>query len=715
MNRIATVKLDSLILDPNNYRIKNDPLYKPVQENDFAKDDVQLRTLTIVSGEKNANISDLVGSFRNNGFLPIDQIQVRPYLDTGRYLVVEGNRRVATLKRMCQDYRARGADIGSLDPEIFDATPVIIFDQADDVSAMILMGLKHISGNRKWSDYNQALFVYDLFKVKGLSKDEICDKISISKVAVGNYLRALALVDQYKESDYGDQFLESKFPLFTELARNRPLKTWIGWNEDSLCAENDNNLTLLFSLISKDVKDSDEDSEESQELVEPAIEKRNELRQLSEMIDDKAAVNYLLKNRDLGAAYSRSTAVREDQTRSWLDSLASDVSVFRTLRVDANGLARMIESREILNEAIADNESAIAQVDRKEGHVWSGSTSLLRSIVVDSYKAFSNFRIDGLSRINIIAGQNNSGKTSLLEAIDLLIKQADVQTVVGLTDKRGKRASSRDGYVWTVDQIQDFALTGVYGDTIIKASLIKGHDSTITDQEYLTTLESSGVCGEVKQSGVGKVYIGRIDCEPLTTKGVCPIIFNTPFYSNEQYNYRRYYLQCCENKSIDQIISFVRENILKSVENIYWDDSVRRFKVSDSKLPRAIDLSQYGEGLQRVFLLALLFVSARNGIVLVDEIENAIHPSLLPKFVELITKLSDEFSVQVFATTHSKECIDSFVLSCKKRGELDDFSFIGLVNQVRANEEVVRIARVYSGADYVRACDIADVDLRGVV
>ena len=54
-------------------------------------------------------------------------------------------------------------------------------------------------------------------------------------------------------------------------------------------------------------------------------------------------------------------------------------------------------------------------------------------------------------------------------------------------------------------------------------------------------------------------------------------------------------------------------------------------------------------------------VYSKDGIICIDEIDSAIHKSLLVKFTDFIQRLAAKYNVQVFLTTHSKECIDAFV------------------------------------------------------
>lgn len=64
--------------------------------------------------------------------------------------------------------------------------------------------------------------------------------------------------------------------------------------------------------------------------------------------------------------------------------------------------------------------------------------------------------------------------------------------------------------------------------------------------------------------------------------------------------------------------------------------------------------------MQRMFGIALALVNSRNGILLVDEIENGLHYSAQPDVWRLIFRLASRLNVQVFATTHSWDCIEAF-------------------------------------------------------
>lgn len=72
---------------------------------------------------------------------------------------------------------------------------------------------------------------------------------------------------------------------------------------------------------------------------------------------------------------------------------------------------------------------------------------------------------------------------------------------------------------------------------------------------------------------------------------------------------------------------------------------------------RIIPIALMGSGFSRLLELTLAFEEVNNGSILIDEIENGLHYSVLNGVWSAINHLSQKFNVQVFATTHSYECI----------------------------------------------------------
>jgi AAA15 family ATPase/GTPase len=100
-----------------------------------------------------------------------------------------------------------------------------------------------------------------------------------------------------------------------------------------------------------------------------------------------------------------------------------------------------------------------------------------------------------------------------------------------------------------------------------------------------------------------------------------------------------------------------------------------------------------GDGMVRLFNLALALVNSKGGILLVDEIENGLHYSIHEKLWELVFKTARDLDVQVFATTHSWDCIEAF-----QRAACEDTSSEGYLIRLGWRRDDI-VATVYDEND----------------
>ncbi len=231
------VGLDSLYLDPNNFRFIDHKDYRRVGPKHLFEDDIQRRTTRFILGRGQENVSDLVASIQESNWLETDPILVRRE-SRGRYLVVDGNRRVATLKHLKRRYEEDAADIGNLDPAIFRKVSVVVYEDADEQHHLVMTGLHHISGERRWPAINRAEAMRRLYELTGQDAGAVCRALGVSKIEFNLSLRTLALVEQYKNSDYGDQFRRAHYNLFREVLRSPAIRKWLSWDQNTRVAAN---------------------------------------------------------------------------------------------------------------------------------------------------------------------------------------------------------------------------------------------------------------------------------------------------------------------------------------------------------------------------------------------------------------------------------------------------------------------------------------------
>jgi hypothetical protein len=84
-----------------------------------------------------------------------------------------------------------------------------------------------------------------------------------------------------------------------------------------------------------------------------------------------------------------------------------------------------------------------------------------------------------------------------------------------------------------------------------------------------------------------------------------------------------------------------------------------------------IPLGSMGDGLRRMFHIGLAMATAPKGILLIDEFENGLHWRVQRELWAALGKAAQEFDVQIFATTHSRDCIGGFVSASEELGIKD--------------------------------------------
>ena len=311
---------------------------------------------------------------------------------------------------------------------------------------------------------------------------------------------------------------------------------------------------------------------------------------------------------------------------------------------------------------------------------------MFESIRVRNFRILDDLRIGGLSRINLIAGRNGSGKTSLLEAIFLLAGAGNPQlaanaNVIRIT--RGSEARSDEEIstaeiegLWkvlfsnldttrTMEVTCDHALRGrltleVALGTRRATSVPLDHvgdgvATNLPDERSLTFrfTDSEGLQAESHISIKGRGL--EFEANKST---------NAPFNASILLSRSGSVQQDAaflgglrRQKRGDVLLEALRvvEPRLESIEDISAGGSPMIW--GDIGLSELVPLPVMGEGMTRIARLVLVISSTQGGVVLVDEIENGLHHSILPKVWEAVDKAARQFNAQIFATTHSLECV----------------------------------------------------------
>ena len=129
------------------------------------------------------------------------------------------------------------------------------------------------------------------------------------------------------------------------------------------------------------------------------------------------------------------------------------------------------------------------------------------------------------------------------------------------------------------------------------------------------------------------------------------------------------------------------------------------FKILSRSCKKALPLNVYGDGMKKALLLMSAVMKAKNGVLLLDEFETAIHTSAMDRTFRWILRTCQKLNVQVFLTSHSREAIDK-VLKCDPELQKD----ISVYTLYKDREQT--LVRHLTGEQAVEAQDNMGLELR---
>ncbi|WP_017660570.1 AAA family ATPase [Baaleninema simplex] len=364
---------------------------------------------------------------------------------------------------------------------------------------------------------------------------------------------------------------------------------------------------------------------------------------------------------------------------------------------------------------------------------------MLQSFQIKNFRLFKSLNIDKLNRINLIVGKNNAGKSAFLEAIQLYISNADPLVLLDLIKSRQE--------TWISEaQIPSQNFT----DTSIR-HLFSGHKLPLIGEPGILLGEINSetqlhiATAAYQSRNDNEVTIKRkIEASELQLTLFDEYSIEIFLVAEESNKTRRLFRLDRDIREIrpygyrvsSRVISHSQESDIKSTwqlvstENIserklaaLWDltsltdlenevisalrlienrvsgiafvEDVSQNRSDKNRIPlvkiagraEPLPLKSMGDGMTRLFNIILALVNAKNGILLIDEFENGLHWSVQPKVWDIVFQLSKKLDVQVFATTHSRDCVEGFDRAWNQYPELGAFFRLDIKNgDIRATE-----------------------------
>lgn len=300
---------------------------------------------------------------------------------------------------------------------------------------------------------------------------------------------------------------------------------------------------------------------------------------------------------------------------------------------------------------------------------------MLESLHIQNFRLFRNFRIDDLARVNLIVGKNNVGKSSLLEALHLLINQKNPEAALDFLAARDNFAARAKS-----PAIADHEITDLFYNHQLTENASIEITSKGAQQLSLMIAKANGSLNLMYDWGGRdelamplKLINNRIQSVDLKQHPNAPT--KSYYITTKGFDY--HFL----SRLWDQIVLSPKEHevirTLKIVEpqverinfpSSYTSTSGIRVKLTAKDQP--IPLTSMGDGVHRVLTLAMILVDSQNEYVLIDEIDTGLHYRVMTDMWRVVLETAVRLNVQVFATTHSWDCVESFAEALKM--QVDD-------------------------------------------
>jgi ABC-type branched-subunit amino acid transport system ATPase component len=274
---------------------------------------------------------------------------------------------------------------------------------------------------------------------------------------------------------------------------------------------------------------------------------------------------------------------------------------------------------------------------------------MLSDLQITNFRAFEDLRLKNLGRVNLIVGKNNAGKTSLLEALTLVVTKKETSAL-------------RSAYRIYPREEDHFDLWLVRDGTDLREAQVVATDDEVVRSCKVTIRDRPAASGHPGKMAMIERSEGASECAV--------------------------HIQSAIGGGAELILPFAeavrRRDGEKTIEDVMRavDPRIRTIRLStgrnnntfievDLGLSARMPITQAGEGLSRILTILVQLLGAAPQFALLDEIENGIHHTAMPQVWKGIAEVAERMNVQIFATTHSHECLEAAHEAFAERSSYD--------------------------------------------
>ncbi len=327
----------------------------------------------------------------------------------------------------------------------------------------------------------------------------------------------------------------------------------------------------------------------------------------------------------------------------------------------------------------------------------------ISTLNIERFRALRQLNIDGLGRVNLITGRNNTGKSSVLEALRILASDASPSVIssilrfreedVGETEESARPLDAEGLFVLSnlfhafpkfSAKIESIVIAANGPSNPMRLSIEAGWFSEERDQDGTRRLlpQQKELFDEgeampalvIEARGMRRVlqldymrrysYRGRPMRTDVADEPSLPSVFVSPYGGERTATLGVLWDKIAlsdREKDVVEALRIIDPQI--SAVSMVGGEGPRQQRtaiVRAGNLPRPVPLRTFGDGLNRLFGIVLSLVNAKDGLLLIDEFENGMHHTVQLDAWRAVFALSRRLGIQVFATSHSWDSIVAF-------------------------------------------------------
>lgn len=340
---------------------------------------------------------------------------------------------------------------------------------------------------------------------------------------------------------------------------------------------------------------------------------------------------------------------------------------------------------------------------------------------INHFRGLNNLSLDNLSRVNIFAGANNAGKTSVLEAIRLMSNPSHVGQLISLSSLRtggqGYRKNTINYLLSIFQRDIDTDESTSYYHMSIGAEISGLYHLYEVDGNVTESIDIDGSTTPMLELTV-KTSNSHSPKSNYQTIEITNESSRT-FVATEKNLFNATYLHSIVNyyrSTVANLASYIVQEGKESILNILrtFDATIDDISIVGEDIylhntaTGSLPLFSYGSGMQKAVFLTVLIAFCKDGVILIDEIDNTIHVSALENVFRWFLDACLEYNVQAFITTHSAEALDAILRITHEHHAKDDLLRI---ITLRKDSSIIR-KRVRTGEDAYRDRQDFELELR---